>query len=252
MRLSGRSAFITGAAKGIGLSVAKAFSREGATVALADISGDEASRQALKIQKETGNRALGIECNVADKFSVEAAVKETADTFGGIDTLACMAATMTARQDVVDLSEDDWERTLRVNVTGSFFACKYTIPHMRQAKRGSIILTASQMGQVAWPGSTAYCTTKGAILQLVKGIALDHKDENIRCNSISPGGVATDRLLARWGDMETAEKEWGPKHALGRLGQPTEIASGAVFLASDESSFMTGADLLLDGGYTAW
>ena len=110
MRLSGRSAFITGAAKGIGLSVAKAFSREGATVALADISGDEVSRQALKIQKETGNRALGIECNVADKFSVEAAVKETADTFGGIDTLACMAATMTARQDVVDLSEDDWER----------------------------------------------------------------------------------------------------------------------------------------------
>ena len=72
------------------------------------------------------------------------------------------------------------------------------------------------MGQVAWPGSTAYCTTKGGILQLVKGIALDHKDENIRCNSISPGGVATDRLLARWGDMETAEKEWGPKHALGR------------------------------------
>ena len=108
------------------------------------------------------------------------------------------------------------------------------------------------MGQVAWPGSTAYCTTKGGILQLVKGIALDHKDENIRCNSISPGGVATGRLLARWGDMETAEKEWGPKHALGRLGRPREIAAGAVFLASDESSFMTGADLLLDGGYTAW
>ena len=190
-------------------------------MALADISGDEASRQAIKIQEETGNKALGVECNVADKLSVEVAVKKTTDAFG-------------------------------VNVTGSFFACKYTIPLMRQAKRGSIILTASQMGQVAWPGSTAYCTTKGAILQLVKGIALDHKDENIRCNSISPGGVATDRLLARWGDMETAEKEWGPKHALGRLGQPTEIASGAVFLASDESSFMTGADLLLDGGYTAW
>ena len=107
---------------------------------------------------------------------------------------------------------------------------------MRKAGRGSIILTASQMGQVAWPGSTAYCTTKGAILQLVKGIALDHKDENIRCNSISPGGVATDRLLARWGDMETAEKEWGPKHALGRLGQPFEIASGAVFLGFKKDS----------------
>ena len=175
-----------------------------------------------------------------------------AKTFDGVDTIACMAATLTQRLDVVDLPEEDWDNTLRVNLTGSFLVCKHGIPLLRKAGGGSIILTASQMGQVAWPGSTAYCTTKGGILQLVKGIALDHKDENIRCNSISPGGVATGRLLARWGDMETAEKEWGPKHALGRLGRPSEIAAGAVFLASDESSFMTGADLLLDGGYTAW
>ena len=116
---------------------------------------------------------------------------------------------------------------LEVFLTGSFLVCKHGIPLLRKAGGGSIILTASQMGQVAWPGSTAYCTTKGGILQLVKGIALDHKDENIRCNSISPGGVATGRLLARWGDMETAEKEWGPKQALGRLGRPSEIAAGA-------------------------
>ena len=252
MRLEGRTAFITGAAKGIGLSVAKAFSEEGAKVFLADLSGADAEREAAEIQAKTGNKALGMECDVADNKSIKKAIFTAADELGGIDTLACMAATMTARLDVVDLSEEEWDRTLRVNLTGSFLACKHVIPFMRRSGRGSIILTASQMGQVAWPGSAAYCTTKGGILQLVKGIALDHKDENIRCNSISPGGVATDRLLARWGDMETAEKEWGPKHALGRLGQPFEIASGAVFLASDESSFMTGADLLLDGGYTAW
>jgi NAD(P)-dependent dehydrogenase (short-subunit alcohol dehydrogenase family) len=109
MRLGGRSAFITGAAKGIGLSVAKAFSKEGATVALADMSGHEAIRQASEIEAETGNKALGVECDVADKQSVENAIEETVEAFGTIDTLACMAATMTARHDVVDLSEEDWE-----------------------------------------------------------------------------------------------------------------------------------------------
>ena len=252
MRLAGRAAVVTGAATGIGLASAQALAGEGARVALLDLSEAEARNAAAAIEAETGSRAVGLHCDVADAASVERAVEAAKSELGHIDVLACMAATLTSRQSVADLPLEEWEQAFRVNVTGSFLACKQVIPHMREAGRGSIILTASQMGQVAWPGSTAYCSTKGAILQLTKGIALDHREENIRCNSVSPGGVATGRLVARWGDLETAEREWGPKHALGRLGQPDEIAAGVVFLASDESRFMTGADLLIDGGYTAW
>ena len=108
------------------------------------------------------------------------------------------------------------------------------------------------MGRVANAGQAAYCATKGALLQLAKAMALDHVDDNIRVNSLSPGGTATERLVKRFGDMETAERVWGPKHPMGRLGRAEEIARAAVFLASDDASFMTGADLLVDGGYTAW
>ena len=141
---------------------------------------------------------------------------------------------------------------MAINLTGAFLCCKYAIPALRAAGGGSIILMASQMARVANPGQAAYCATKGALVQLAKGMALDHAGDNIRVNTLSPGGIATDRLARRFGDLRAAEREWGPKHPIGRLGRPEEIARGAVFLASADSSFMTGADLLLDGGYTAW
>jgi NAD(P)-dependent dehydrogenase (short-subunit alcohol dehydrogenase family) len=108
------------------------------------------------------------------------------------------------------------------------------------------------MARVANAGQTAYCTTKGALVQLAKGMALDHVGDGIRVNTLSPGGVATNRMVRRFGSIDEAERVWGPKHPMGRLGRPEEIAAAAVFLASDEASFMTGADLLVDGGYTAW
>jgi NAD(P)-dependent dehydrogenase (short-subunit alcohol dehydrogenase family) len=122
---------------------------------------------------------------------------------------------------------------------------------MLAAGGGSIIITASQMARVATPLRGAYCATKGALLQLAKVIALEHAEQNIRANTLSPGGVATDRLVQQFGDLETAEREWGPAHPVGRLGQPAEIARAAVYLASDDSRFMTGSDLLIDGGYAA-
>ena len=143
-------------------------------------------------------------------------------------------------------------RAFAVNVTGAFLMSRWAIPGIVRSGGGSIIHVASQMGSVARRLQTTYSATKAALLLLAKGMALDHAADGIRVNTLSPGGIATESMAERWGDMATAEREWGRKmHPLGRLGRVEEIASAAAFLASDEASFMTGADLLVDGGYTA-
>jgi len=137
-----------------------------------------------------------------------------------------------------------------VNVTGAFLMSRAVLPTMIAAGGGSIIHIASQLGRVAAPARAAYCTSKGAIIQLAKAMAVDHAGQNIRVNSLSPGAVETRRLILRYGDMTTARRMAAPKHLLNRLGEPDEIAQAALFLASDAASFMTGADMLVDGGYT--
>ncbi len=248
MRLAGRKAFVTGAAQGIGRAIAEAFVAEGAKVALADLQHDKAAAVAADL----GEGAVAIQCDVSDPTSVEAAIDKAADALGGLTTLVANAATNTPRHSIGDLPVEEWRKAIDINLTGCFLVCRFGIRHLKAEGGGSIILTASQMGRVAYMGSGAYCTAKGGLLQLAKAVALDHVDDGIRCNALSPGGVATDRLSLRFGDLETAEEKWGPMHPMGRLGRSEEIAKGAVFLASDESSFMTGSDLLMDGGYSAW
>jgi NAD(P)-dependent dehydrogenase (short-subunit alcohol dehydrogenase family) len=250
-RLSGKTALITGAGRGIGRAIAHAFAGEGAAVMCADIDQQAATAVAAEITGQ-GGRSAACYCDVSSSTDAQSAVDQTVQNFGALHIVVCNAAVFTPQKTVEELSEDDWNKALAVNVTGAFLICKYAIPQLRAAGGGSIILLASQMGRVANAGQTAYCTTKGALLQLAKGMALDHVKDNIRVNTLSPGGTATDRLVQRFGNLETAQQVWGPKHPMGRLGEPEEIARGALFLASADSSFMTGADLLLDGGYTAW
>ena len=170
---------------------------------------------------------------------------------GGLDVLLFGAATHDATATVPELEESVWDQVLRVNLTGAYLVSKACLPVMIKRGGGSIILIASQLGRVASPGRAAYCTTKGGLIQLAKVMAADHAAQGIRVNTLSPGAVETDRLVRRWGDMDKAREILAPKHLLGRLGQPDEIARAALFLASPASSFMTGADLLVDGGYTA-
>lgn len=250
-RLEGRRAFVTGAAQGIGLAIADAFVAEGAAVALADVSGDAARREAERLGA-TGARTHAATCDVRDDTAVARSIREAADALGGIDTVVCCAATFTPLAPLHELGEPDWLEAMDVNLNGAYRVCRHGIPHLLAAGGGSIILLASQMARVANAGQAAYCTTKGGLVQLAKGIALDYADRGIRSNTLSPGGIATARMTRRFGSMEEAQRVWGPRHPMGRLGEASEIARSAVYLASDDASFMTGADLLVDGGYSAW
>jgi len=250
-RLANRVAVVTGAGHGIGRAVALAFAREGAAVQCLDLDAASAEAVAAEIAA-AGGKAAHAACDVRDSRALAQGIAAGAGVFGGLDVVVANAATMTPTESVETLDEEDWREALDVNLTGVFLTCKHALPHLRARGGGSVILMASQMGRVAYPGQAAYCACKGALLQLAKVMALDHAGDGIRVNTLSPGGTATRRLARRFGDLDQAEARWGaPMHPLGRLARPGEIADGAVFLASDESSFMTGADLLLDGGYSA-
>ncbi|MGA9457238.1 MAG: SDR family oxidoreductase [Pseudolabrys sp.] len=243
--LAGKSAVVTGAGNGIGRAIALAFAEAGANVACVDL--DRAAAEATA----TGKAAIAVACDVSNEAQVEAAAKAILAKYPAVHILLNGAAGNDPNGSVLELTLADWNTVFGVNVAGAFLMSRAILPAMIKAGGGSIIHIASQFGSVAGPRRAVYCASKGALIQLAKAMATDHAAQNIRVNTLSPGAVETDRLVKRFGDMETARRMAGPKHLLQRLGQPQEIAQAAVFLASDASSFMTGADLLVDGGYNA-
>jgi NAD(P)-dependent dehydrogenase (short-subunit alcohol dehydrogenase family) len=249
--LTGRVALLTGGGGEIGGAIARRFAAEGAAVVLADIKGDQAEQTAEEIRK-AGGRAAAIESDVAREQDARASVQHAIQEFGRLTTLVNVAAAVTPDGTVETLTLEDWNKALAVNLTGAFLMCKYAVREIRKAGGGTIINIASQLGQIAIPGRAPYSTSKAALIQFTKCLAVDHAQDGIRANSLSPGGVDTARILRRFDSREAANRARGPAYLLGRPGRVEEIAAGAVFLASDESSFMTGADLLLDGGYLAF
>ncbi len=248
--LEKKTAIVVGAANGIGRATALAFAAAGASVVCADVEEQGAKTTAADIEK-TGAQVLPVHLDVVDSASCRAAVAATVERFSGLDVLFYGAADSDRAATVLEMDEATWERVIRINLTGAFLMAKAAIPAMIARGGGSVILIASQLGRVASPGRAAYCATKGALVQLAKVLAVDHAPQGIRANTISPGAIETRRMLRRYKDMDEARKAMGPKHLLGRLGLPEEIARAALYLASDASSFMTGSDLLVDGGYTA-
>jgi NAD(P)-dependent dehydrogenase (short-subunit alcohol dehydrogenase family) len=250
MTLTGRVALVSGAGGGIGRAISLAFVEVGAAVACCDIDLRSAEETARLVQN-AGGRAIARRCDVAVEAESLAVVAVAHDAFGRLDILVSGAAPYDPSGTVLETSLADWERVLAVNLTGSFLLSRAALPRMIAGGGGSIIFIASQLGRVGSGGRAAYCATKGALIQLAKVMAIDHAAQNIRVNTLSPGAVETQRTLDRYGSFEAARERLGPKHLLGRLGHPQEIAAAAVFLASDGASFVTGSDLLVDGGYTA-
>jgi NAD(P)-dependent dehydrogenase (short-subunit alcohol dehydrogenase family) len=253
MRLKDRVALITGAGSGIGRATAVLFAKEGARVVASDANEATAIETAGEVKKAAGEATL-VTGDVSDNQQAQRMVQAAVQTYGRLDILVNSAG-ISARSLPETTPEEAWDRVMDVNLKGTYLVCWHAVPEMEKGGGGSIINLASIMGLVGRPAFMdfafdPYVSSKGGVVQLTRNLAVAYAKKNIRVNCICPGFVVSNltRSLVDNPEMRRQLEEY---HPMGRLGQPEEIASAALFLASDESSFMTGAPLIIDGGYTA-
>ncbi len=247
--LDGKRALVTGAASGIGKATSLLFADEGAAVAVADLDAAKGSTVARQIDDQ-GGRALYVDCDVTLADDCGRAVAQTVDAFGGLDILVNIAGII-IRRSVVELEEADWDHVMNVNVKSVYLMSKFAVPVMQDQGGGSIINTSSGWGLVGGPAAAVYCASKGAVVLLTKSMAIDFGPQRIRVNCLCPGDTATPMLREEARQLESPEADFmadAASRPLGRVGTPDEIASAALFLASDQSSFVTGSVLVVDGG----
>jgi meso-butanediol dehydrogenase / (S,S)-butanediol dehydrogenase / diacetyl reductase len=245
MRQANKTAIITGGGSGIGKAIAVAFVREGAKVVIAARDSKKLDRAAVEI----GGECLAVSADVSKTSDVEKLVTATIDKFKCINILVNNAAVLLPGT-AESLSEEDFDQTFNINVRGLWLMSRAVLPHMRASGGGSIVNIGSVLSLVGARNRVAYAASKGAVMAMTKAMALDHAAENIRVNCIAPGIIETE-MVARFSTDENARKQRVALHPMGRFGRPEEIASAAVFLASDESGWTTGSVLTIDGGYSA-
>jgi len=251
-RLAGKVAVITGAGTGIGQAIAIAFAREGARVAVAG-RRKEKLEETMALLKHGGNQALAIGCDVTKAADTERLVKATEDCFGKVDVLVNNAGALSVST-VETILEPDWDRVMATNVKGPFLMSRAVLPAMRRAGGGSIVNIGSVLGIAAIRGRAAYCVSKGGVTMLTNTMALDHAADKIRVNCVCPSIVESDMTQNLFAETEAGRRARDTRLAtipLGRFGKPDDIAGIVVFLASEESCWMTGAVIPVDGGVTA-
>ena len=248
-RLEGKVALISGGSRGQGAVEAKLFAQEGARVVLGDILDEEGKRVEREIT-EMGCEAVYVHLDVTSEEDWAKAIATTETKFGKLDVLVNNAGVSIGKRGIEDTTVDHWDHIMEVNVKGVFLGTKCAIPAMRRAGGGSIINISSTAGIVAIGRSAAYNATKGAVRVFSKATAIQHAKDRIRCNSVHPGPIDTP-FLQDLMDNPVLLQERLKKVPLGRIGTPEDVAYGVLYLASDESSYVTGSELVIDGGSTA-
>ncbi|MCH8868912.1 MAG: glucose 1-dehydrogenase [Chloroflexi bacterium] len=246
-RLDGKVAIISGGARGQGAAEARLFAKEGARVVFGDIRDDEGRRVEAEIQ-ELGGDAVYVHLDVTSEADWQRVVRDTIDRYGRLDILVNNAAIIIPRVGIEDRSGDDWDRVFEVNAKGVFLGTKHSIPAMRDSGGGSIVNISSVAGiGQAYHQEPAYAASKGAVRIFSKVTAAQHAKDGIRCNSVHPGPIDTEMLATAFADEE-AKAERLKRVPMQRMGSADEIAKGVLYLASDDSSYVTGSELVIDGG----
>ena len=251
-RLDGKVAIITGGAGGMGRSASLAFAAAGAKVAIFDVQNEAGKATEAAIQ-EAGGRAVFLHTDVTDSAAVKASIAKTIQTFGPVDTLFNHAGTIIVKP-MHETTDADYDRLMDINVRSAFIVCREVITHMLQHKGGSIVITSSIGGEKGFALESVYCMTKGAVLQLARCIAVEYRDRGIRANAVCPGFVKTAHGLREIDELDGLGQKWNEADLTavqGRICEPEEVANAALFLASDEASFINGTALYVDNGWYA-
>lgn len=249
-RLSGQSAVVTGGASGMGRAIARTFAREGAAVTVVDIrsSPRAGGRPTQKLISEHGGKAQFVKADVSDRNDIETAVEKTLDRFGSLDIMVNNAGIWGKQRPITEITEDDYDSVMDVNLRGVYFGCQAAVQVMKAQKSGGTILNMSSVaGLFAYENASVYCASKAAIANLTRELAVEQGPNGIRINAISPGLILTAQLI----QDEGAKGEFEEEVPLRREGDPEEVADAALFLVSDAASYVSGHNLVVDGGFTS-
>jgi len=249
MRLKSKVAIITGAASGIGRATAELFAEEGAKVVVADINSAEGEQTVSNIRSK-GGEARFVHADISKEEDAKRISEETVKAYGRIDILVNNAAAFVFKT-LEEATVEDWQRALSVNIMGSALCTKYATEHMKKVGGGAVVNVGSVHGFIGQPGYLPYAATKAALVQMSRNMANELGSYNIRVNTVCPGAVLTEHTLHRLKELGSTVEEMGAQHLLKRGSQPRESAAAILFMASEEASFVTGAFLMVDGGYTA-